>query len=51
MIRVSTPLEGGHKAVCQRGRWNPKGVDCEIPHSLEKGTGASEDACLEGGRL
>ena len=28
-----------------------KGVDCEIPHRLEKGTSASEDAGPKGGGL
>ena len=46
-IFVSSGLGNGirvrHRVVCQRGRWAPKGVDCEIPHRLERGTSASED--------
>ena len=28
----------GEGNECQRGRWTPKGVDCEIPHRLERRT-------------
>ena len=36
--------EGGHEAVCQQGRWATKGVNWGVPHRLEKGTSANENA-------
>ena len=28
------PEGGGHEALCQQGRWVPRGVDCEILYQL-----------------
>ena len=40
-----SPKVGRHKAVCQDGRWAPKGVDLgSVPHQLEEGKSASKDA-------
>ena len=33
------------RMVCQRRRWAPKGVDCEIPHCLERGTNHFLQGC------
>ena len=30
------PTSIGEGNKCQRGRWAPKGVDCEIPHRLRR---------------
>ena len=43
LVRRLSSKGGGHEAVCQQGRWAPKGVDWGVPHRLEKGTSASED--------
>ena len=32
------PTSIGEGNECQRGRWTPKGVDCEIPHRLGRRT-------------
>ena len=42
--RTLGPEGGEHEAVCEQGRWAPKGVDWGVPHRLEKGTSASEGA-------
>ena len=31
-------LEPDTGAMCQRGRWTPRGVDCGIPRRLKRGT-------------
>ena len=41
--------EGGHEAVCQQGRWAPKGMDWGVPHRLEKGTSARKDTGIRRG--
>ena len=43
-LRRLSPEGGGYEAVCQQGRWTPKGVDWGVPHQLEKGTSANEYA-------
>ena len=30
-----------------REHWVPKGVDCEIPHELKRGTSATKNASLQ----
>ncbi|XP_022992970.1 SHUGOSHIN 2-like isoform X3 [Cucurbita maxima] len=40
------PTSIGDGNECQRGRWAPKGADCEIPHQLETGMSAREDVGL-----
>jgi len=38
-------MGGGYETMCQQGHWTLKGVDLvEVPHRLEKGTSASENA-------
>ena len=44
------PEGGRHEAVCQSRRSAPRGLDLlGVPHRLEKGTSASEDAGLRRG--
>ena len=37
-VRTLSPERDRHRAVCQRGCWAPKGIDCEISHRLVRGT-------------
>ena len=37
------PKEDEPETMYQRGHWALKGVDCEIPHRLKKGTSTSTD--------
>ena len=39
---VTNDIRARQQTVCQQGRWVHKGVDCEIPHQLERGTKHSE---------
>ena len=41
--RRLNPKRGGHKVVCQQGRWAPKGGGLGGPHRLEKGTSVNEN--------
>ena len=35
---LRSPTSIRERNECQRGRWAPMGVDCEIPHRLERRT-------------
>ena len=49
-VRTAGTEGGGHQVVCQRERWAPKRVDCEIPHRLETRTNDLDlFAGIEGG--
>ena len=43
-MRRLCPEGGGHEVMCQQGRWFPKEGGLGVPHRLENGTSASENA-------
>ena len=43
-VRRLSPKGCEHEAMCQQGRWPPKGWIEGVPHQLKKGTSASKDA-------
>ena len=42
---VTNGIEAKYRAVCLRGSWPPRAVDCEISHRLERGTKLSLQGC------